>query len=42
MRARIEAGHTMAGTISANAKEGRLLVWSPDAEVEQAVITPHL
>ena len=32
----------MLDTISANAREGRLLAWSPDAEVEQAVITPHL
>ena len=27
----------LVDTISANAKEGRLLVWSPDAEVEQAL-----
>lgn len=39
MRARIEADHTMADTISANAREGRLLVWSPDAEVERALGT---
>ena len=27
----------MVDTISASAREGRLLVWSPDAEVEQAL-----
>ena len=27
----------LVGTIAANAREGRLLVWSPDSEVERAL-----